>query len=191
MSCGPGQVAMAFDVASPEAIAWAERNAARLVTGVTDDVRDAIRLFVTRGFEEGIPPARLAQYIRDGIGLTPRDAGAVLNRRLELLAQGLTQEQVDKKVLAYSEKLIQRRALTIARTETMRASNEGQAELWRQAEEKGLLTGTEMKVWITADPCPICEELEGETVGLNDDFSIGSDPPAHPNCRCTIGLVQE
>ena len=189
MSCGPGKVAMAFDATNPEAVAWAERNAARLVTGVTDDVRDAIRLFVQRGFEEGIPPARLAALIRDGIGLTPRDAEAVLNRRAKLLAEGATEAEVDKKTRAYSEKLIRRRALTIARTETMRAANEGQMQLWSQAREAGLLTGKEKKVWITADPCPICAPLEGETVGLDEDFSIGGDPPAHPNCRCTIGLV--
>jgi hypothetical protein len=72
----------------------------------------------------------------------------------------------------------------------MRASNEGQKQLWDQAREKGLLTGEEKKVWMTADPCPICADLEGQTVPLSEDFSIGG-PPAHPNCRCTTGLVWE
>lgn len=187
MSCGPGQVAMAFDVANPEAIAWAERNAARLVTNVTVEAQDAIRRVVVEGFANGVSPSETARLIRASIGLTERDAGAVMKRQLELLSQGVANatERAEK----YAAKLTRARAQTIARTETMRAANEGQAQLWAQAKDAGLLTGGEKKVWITSDPCPICAELEGETVGLNEDFSIGSDPPAHPNCRCTIGMV--
>lgn len=87
------------------------------------------------------------------------------------------------------------RAEVLARTETMRASNEGQIQLWDQAVESGLLTGDEKKEWIvTPDDrlCPICEPMDGVIVGLGDDFNVGGDridgPPAHPNCRCTVAL---
>lgn len=83
------------------------------------------------------------------------------------------------------------RAEMIARTETMNAANEGLAQSWDQAIEKGLLTGDEKKVWIaTSDCCDECDELDGEEVGLNEDFSAGDDPPLHPNCRCTMGLAE-
>lgn len=187
MACGPGKVAMAFDASNPEAVAWAERNAARLVVDVTTEARLAIRELVTLGIENGVPPKDTARLIRASIGLTERDAGAVMKRLAKLRAEGVPNavERAEK----YAAKLTRNRARTIARTETMKAANEGQQQLWNQAREKGLLTGKEMKVWITADPCPICAPLEGETVPVDGTFSIGGDPPAHPNCRCTIGLV--
>jgi SPP1 gp7 family putative phage head morphogenesis protein len=88
------------------------------------------------------------------------------------------------------------RAEVIARTETMTAANEGQSLLWDQAVEDGLLTGKEQQVWIvTPDDrlCPICEPMDGEQVGLDEAFDVDGEeidgPPAHPNCRCTTGLV--
>jgi len=87
------------------------------------------------------------------------------------------------------------RAEVIARTETVRAANKGQQEAWSQATEAGLLTGKEKQVWITAPDeklCPICEELDGTTAPLDGMFEGSEDdyesPPAHPNCRCSVGL---
>lgn len=89
------------------------------------------------------------------------------------------------------------RAETIARTETMLASNEGQQEAWNQAVDEGLLNGTESKEWIvTPDDrlCPICEPMDGQTVPLNENFTQPDTneevdvPPMHPRCRCTVGL---
>lgn len=82
------------------------------------------------------------------------------------------------------------RAEMIARTEVMKASNEGLSQSWSQAVDIGLLNGDEKKEWIaTAGCCDDCDELDGEQVPIDDDFSIGDDPPAHPNCRCTMGIA--
>jgi hypothetical protein len=83
------------------------------------------------------------------------------------------------------------RVKTIAHTEAMTAANEGQKRLWDQAVKDGYLDGNERVVWIvTPDDklCPECEALEDTTVSLGQEFSSGG-PPAHPNCRCTVGLV--
>lgn len=87
------------------------------------------------------------------------------------------------------------RAELIARTETMRASNEGQQEAWDQAAEAGLLTGNEEQEWIvTPDDrlCPECEPFDTVTAELGGTFEaegVTSDgPPLHPRCRCTLGL---
>jgi SPP1 gp7 family putative phage head morphogenesis protein len=87
------------------------------------------------------------------------------------------------------------RAETIARTETMRASNQGQLEAWEQAKQAGLLVGNEQVEWITTPDdrlCPICEPLDGQTTALGSTFEVDGDristPPAHPRCRCTTGL---
>jgi len=180
---------MAFDEANPEAIIWARRHAAKLVTDITSEARRAIRTVVAESFDKGMAPREQAKLIRLSIGLTERDAGAVMKRQLKMLADGINPRTATARAAKYADQLVRSRALTIARTETMRASNEGQMQLWRQAQAKGLLDATAQKVWLVADPCPICADLDGETVGINDSFSIGTDPPAHPNCKCTIGLV--
>lgn len=191
MSCGPGLSPMAFDAVNPEAIAWAERHAAELVTDITTEARAAIRTIVTDSFGSGMPPSDVAKLIRSSIGLTERDAAAVMKKQLQDLASGMNSAKATARAERYSAKLLRARATTIARTEGMRAANEGQRQLWEQAKQAGLLSGREMKVWITADPCPICAPLEGETVGIDESFSIGFDPPAHPRCRCTIGIVYQ
>ena len=76
------------------------------------------------------------------------------------------------------------------------ALNQGQQALWDEAADQGVIDDGEfLKTWLTAPDdrlCPICEELEGESVEMSGDFSIGvSQPPAHPQCRCATGLVKK
>lgn len=83
------------------------------------------------------------------------------------------------------------RASVIARTESMRAANEGQRQMWDQAVDDGLLTGDERREWIVAeDACPLCDELDGELADLDGEYpgDGGDGPPLHPNCRCTEGI---
>lgn len=184
-------LAMKFDVANQEAVDWAEAEAAKLVTAVTSDARAAIRVVVSEGLDGGVSPKNTAKLIRSSIGLTERDAGAVMNKHLSMLADGVDGETAAKRSERYATKLLNSRAETIARTETIRAANEGQSQLWEQAAEAGLLDkDTAMKTWIASpDACPECEEVADEVVPMSEDFSVGQDPPLHPNCRCTIGLV--
>ncbi len=74
------------------------------------------------------------------------------------------------------------KAVRIARTETISASNNGALEAYKQS---GVV---EKKEWLIAgDACDDCIPLDGEVVGLHESFSVGVDaPPLHPNCRCTI-----
>jgi len=71
-------------------------------------------------------------------------------------------------------------ALTIATTEMSRATNQSAMNSYQNA-------GLGSVQWFGIDPCPICAENDGEIVALGDDFPSGdSEPPAHPNCLCTI-----
>jgi SPP1 gp7 family putative phage head morphogenesis protein len=88
------------------------------------------------------------------------------------------------------------RAETIARTETMAASNGGQRAAWAQAVDDGLLNGDEEEEWITTPDdrtCPVCQPMDGERKPLGGKFNVDGEqidgPPAHPRCRCTTGLV--
>lgn len=149
----------AFDTSNPAAQQWVQDHATELIDDLSTTTRDDIKDLLESAFEGEFDVAELSDHISELIG---DDA----------------------------------RAETIARTETMTASNEGQQEAWDQAVEDGLLTGNEQQEWIvTPDDrlCPICEPMDGVKADLDGTFQVDGDdidgPPAHPNCRCTIGLV--
>lgn len=95
-------------------------------------------------------------------------------------------------------------ATRLTRTEVLQASNAGIEDAFVQSNV------VKEKQWLTAgDPCPICDEMQGKTEKLGVSFLdkgdsvkyTGSDgktavyevdyrditePPLHPNCRCTL-----
>lgn len=148
-----------FDVTEPNAVKWIKDHAAEAVKDIDEATREQIREVVEEAFTDQFDVDDLADEIADIIG-------------------------------------DEARADVIARTEVMRASNQGQLEAWEQATDAGLLTGDETKEWITTPDdrlCPVCEPLDGVNVAMNEDFDVDGEkvegPPAHPNCRCTVGLT--
>jgi hypothetical protein len=124
--------------------------------------------------------------------------------RAILQKKPVPQAKAAQMVERYYERMLQYRARNIARTETIRAAHAGQEELWRQATEQGLLKPerTRRKWIVTPDDrlCPICRAIPGRNlrgvplgVPLGEAFNtpIGGvkHPPAHPSCRCTLGLM--
>ncbi len=180
---------IAFDVVNQEAVTWAEQHAAELVANIAVDSRAAIRVAISEAFTEGITVRDTAKLIRSSIGLTERDAAAVMKQQIKWLADGVDSAKATARAERYASQLLNARAKTIARTETMKASIEGQRQLWKQARAKGLLSADAKKVWIAYDPCPLCEAVAGEEVPIDGEFSVGTDPPLHPNCRCVTGLA--
>ena len=140
-----------------------------------------------------------SQYAINANGLTPMYANAVARSAQghaeALLAQGVTGtkalEAVQKKSQRYADKLRRSRAKMISRTEIMRASNQGRLEAAHQAAQKGLIDpAAARRQWMASpmDACPICTDLNGAIVALNQSWYAG-EPPAHPSCRCTWLLV--
>jgi HK97 family phage portal protein len=91
-----------------------------------------------------------------------------------------------------------RRARLIAMTETTHSAAQGTL---RGYEASGVVKAM---IWMTANDekvCPYCGSLDGQTVGLQGNFSDAlppdlqaklsgrtfKTPPAHPGCRCRIG----
>jgi SPP1 gp7 family putative phage head morphogenesis protein len=75
-------------------------------------------------------------------------------------------------------KTAQTRMTLIARTETIRAHNQGQIKFYHTV-------GVEKAIWQTAEDertCPECAPLDGQ-VFLLDKLSA---PPYHPDCRCYL-----
>lgn len=181
------RVEFAFDQTSPEAVAWARANAAELVTLITEEQFETLRRIVVEGFTKQLTPKAIAKQIRGVVGLTGPQAGKFAR---------ILEEQGKTKAYAYAKKAKATRAETIARTEVLKASNEGQRMAWMQAKDAGVLTGRELREWITTyddRTCEICAPMDGQLVGLTEPFTTGDGnrvdgPPAHPRCRCATGL---
>lgn len=191
-----------FDLLNPKTVDHLRTYRFQLITQVTDETRRAIGRVVLDAFENGGHPREQARRIRDLIGLTDRQARAVENYRSALEEEGRDPAQVERMVSAYARRALTARAYNIARTETIRASDEGQRALWQQMADEGILREKDARrEWvITPDDrlCPICEaipEMNPNGVGMNEPFQTPNGPmmgpPAHPQCRCAQVLSFE
>lgn len=86
------------------------------------------------------------------------------------------------------------RAQMIARTETNRAENNGKL----LAVKGSNMDQDYNKKWVTHEDdrtSAICHGLDGQTVGINEDFHhgkwTGQSPPSHVNCRSSIVFVEK
>jgi hypothetical protein len=194
-------ISVRFDLRNPFTEDYVRRKSAELVRGISDRARMQIRDQIEEGFVSGVPVRTTARAIRNGIGLDPRLAQAVRSRAEALAIAGTAEDVAERLVERYADGLLSYRAETIARTETINASNQGVMDSWKQAEREELLPKGMKKRWIaalgSARTCPICEELgESDPIPIDEDFYstvLGASiarPAAHVSCRCTLGLVR-
>ena len=102
---------------------------------------------------------------------------------VEGLAQGLGPREVARRMTKEIDSLTKRRALTIARTETVRAHAEGQLDAMENLGVDKIRVAVE---WSTAGDdrvCPLCQPLEGVVLSLKEARGI---LPRHANCRCAF-----
>ena len=196
-------IPISFDQVNPAAVEWVTAHAAELVTqNIIPSTQEAIRAILVRSFEEGETTADAARLIREHIGILPRHAAAVEKYRQSMIAffteKGIPSALADANNLAmgYARKLLNYRAKSIARTETIRAANEGQQFLWNQAIGKDVIRENEWeREWIADESertCPTCSALHGTRAPMRGPFEGGfMMPPAHPMCRCSIGLAEK
>lgn len=213
-------VGLSFNQMSPEAVRFLESYEAKLIQQITAETRDAIQQTLLRAFKEGISPAAQAREIRSVIGLTAKQEQAVENYRNSLesgsrsaLDRALRDGRADSKVLraiedsepldgAYVDKLVTRyreryvsyRADNIARSETIRAANSGQHQVWKDAKTQGFLPDDVTRKWVSSGDsaeCDECADLDGEEAGLDEEFAPGImlPPDPHSSCRCSTVLV--
>lgn len=210
---GPAVPLTGFSTSEANVMEWIQTRGAELVTNATQDQIDAIRHIIAESTTNHMSSAETAKYIRPTIGLTERQAEANLkhyNAVKEQLRKDhprMTEEAIEKKARAsaerYAKKQLRTRAQTIAETEMAKAYNRGNHEYIRQLMQRGEIP-IMREVWTTAksgDVCPACEDLEGEEVAFDEEFSveIGKNvtrtlstdvPPLHPRCRCALQYVE-
>lgn len=186
---------------NPLTLEWARRQSGTLIRGIGADARNAIRGVITRQLARGQRAESMVEQIRRHVGLLPAQSLAVERRSALLEQQGESPDRVRTLSRQYADELLFQRALRIARTETTAAQNQGLLDTWRDAQEAGELPDAVVRVWVAAPPspnpnrpCPICLELDGLEVALDEPYSSAlldapvMRPPAHPNCRCTMTL---
>lgn len=187
-----------FDLVNPQSVQVAARQAAEAVQQVTASTRKAIREIIRRGQLGLLTVAQQARRIRDLIGLTERQTASVLNFERNLIEQGITGAELERRVAKKFEQVLKRRATTIARTETIKSANLGQQNLWRQAADQGLIDrDTAMRRWIITPgdrTCPICIPMDGQLRPLEEPFVSPFNgaqtmvPPIHAAGRCAVAL---
>lgn len=219
-----------FNTRSTDVEQYAKRYRYDRVREITDAQRKNIRQIIATATNTADPPAVIARKIRDIVGLTAGQARIVQNYRMQLETNDprsltyslrdkrfdrtvkkaleekkpLGAEQVDKLVDAYQRRFIAHRAMTIARTESLRAANNGHVQAvqyWLDDHPEY----TVAKTWIATEDDrtrPDHRALHRQTViGMKTPFTCESgeqilwphDPKAAAkeviNCRCTTMLA--
>lgn len=217
-----------FNSLNARAQASLTSNRLRLIREFNRGQREATQEFLDDALRRGLAPIEQARELKRSIGLTRRQARSVTNFR-RLLEEGssealtrqlrdrrfdgsirgairgdraLTRVQIDRMTERYRERMVQFRARTIARTESLRAIHEGDEELWNQAVEAGVVNAEDIKnVWHTARDERVRSShraMNGQVRGLGEPFTSGrgnqlrfpGDPLAPAadtiNCRCVV-----
>lgn len=224
----PSSIDVYFDAVNPKVAGWQKTNTANLVREITAETKEVIRNVIIQGVADGRNPRDTARDIKQSIGLTVRQEKAVANYR-KMLETGnqealtralrdkrydaatkraaespLPKAQIDKMVERYRERYLKYRAVTIGRTESIRAIQAGQQQLWQQAVDDGKFAEDEVRrSWIYTHDGKVREahrdipRLNPRGVGLNEPFKSSYGPiffPGDPqapaantiNCRCTV-----
>jgi len=131
----------------------------QLLGDVSTELASGIKRTITQGVLEGKSIPEVA-----------RDIGRVLEDPEAFKTAGKT-----------VFKTAQQRASLIARTETLRAHNEGRKVFCREV-------GVKKVKWLTAHDertCPECAPLDGRVFKIDE----APGPPRHPGCRCSLVSV--
>lgn len=203
----PGaQIVGRFNITSPQVLRAAQQLTADLIRGVNYETKLAVRRLIFNSIRDGVAPRDAAKLIKRVLGLTTRQALAVDRLRAGLVGGGVKPAQVDRQVLAYSNRLLEDRAENVARTETMLAANRGQQLLWGDMQNAGVIGPEFTQRWlVTPDDrlCSRCAPMQGKTAQLGYLFRetengvlpskrtpvAGANvksPPLHPRCRCVL-----
>lgn len=200
------QFELDFDTTNQRALDWAADRSSELITEIGPETRAAVQTVIADGISAGRPPVQIARDINRIVGLRSDQVDALLSFGSRLTAAepgatvfmsdtavtvpaaGPSADFVDRQVERYAIRLRKQRAVLIARTETLRASNEGQRQLWLQAQDRGDLPTDLKRTWIHNTKRHA--DRAGTVVGVNESWPWGTEPGEEPNCGCAQGLVE-
>lgn len=161
------------------------------ITDLSKSELQAVRKIISDSLYNGWTPHRTASRISQIVGLSKRQMNSVANHRAALIKQGKTDSQADRAAESLAKRLRKQRGRLVAQHEARRAQTAAQRLLWKSQQDAGTLSPYAVRVWRTAKDelrCPSCRALNGRRMSLRTDEQL---PPMHPNCRCTMELVDE
>jgi hypothetical protein len=199
----PTQDTLRWDFNNPNIRNYLNEVTGRLIVNIRSDTMGTVQRAVQRSFTHGASVRDVSKQIKDTIGLHPIYENAVINYELKMRASGLPSDTIEQRVDAYSDRLLEARAKTVAKTEVRQATNYGQLSVWQQAQQQGLIDKGSKKVWVTCkecitktpSPCDLCAPMDGEEVDIGDywtldDGTVCETPSdAHPNCNCGMTIA--
>lgn len=186
---------------------WTERFAKEgkpFIGGVMESVGSAELADLAVGIDFDITSPAAVQFQKEFIAKYSKEVNRAtvdsLKRTLqEGIKAGESIPKLRKRVSIVFDSATRNRSVAIARTETIRASNFGTEEAFRQS---GVVEGKE---WLTAfdeRTCPDCMDMDGKKAGLGKGFDMGKIdvdldytegsmpyPPLHPLCRCSLVAI--
>lgn len=146
-------------------------------------------------------PARVAlDQMLDGYGLSTRQSRGYVNSAPAMAGRtfkDLSPDQLKARALSYIGKAFRSRVKLFAEQEEHNVSEQAKQAAWMWLQETGKLSPMAQKVWITARDervCPTCGPLHNKRVLLGEQFEVAGGkvwtPGIHPNCRCTVRIVE-
>jgi hypothetical protein len=211
----PDVINLTYDPLASATVAAQNATNDAIAANIEATAESSAESAVAAGLAQRLPAAVIARRLRDVLGLTTTEAAAIGNYRAALQAGGinalarqlrdrrfdgktrqggLSEAEIDRMVSRYAERYRAFRAQRIARTETMRAANQGRAAAWAQY---GALTGRAYRrFWLTAGDELVCVRcapvpaMNPDGIGPNDQYAtpagpIDAPPDIHANCRCS------
>lgn len=225
-----GEMNISFGITNPATVDFLRSYEMGLIRAMSTDALASVRTAIQAGVAAGRNPIDTARDVRQFIGLTDSQTQAVLNYRNALMqgsrdalsrqlrdrrfdptvaraARGeraLSSDQIDNMVSRYSARYLKYRSETIARTESTRALNAGNHQLWNQIAASGKVSANQItRTWITAGDHKVRTShvampyLNKGGVGLNVPFQSPLGPLMYPGdpagdpentigCRCGV-----
>jgi hypothetical protein len=214
----PDVINLTYDPLDSATVAAQNATNDAIAADVENVAQATAEAILSSGLMRGVPPEIIARTLRDALGMSQQEANAIQNYRIALATGSrsplqralrdrrydaavrrgdLTDEQIDRMVERYAARYRAFRAMRLARTETLRAANQGRKAAWNQyAAMTGRAPDAIRRFWLTAGDelvCPICLPIPGmnpDGIPLNGKYNspiglIDSPPDPHPVCRCT------
>lgn len=196
------KIRVRFDAKDERAAEYARLQTGQLITEVEDDQRQWVRDLVMRAVTEGRTAQETARDIRERIGLHSRQIAALDRYRLDLQQAEVPSDKIARLVQKYADGLRRQRADLIARTELLKAVNEGKLAQIREGLTQGTIPRDRtFRQWILTDDERLCTDLclpmSEADVGvvpidqpwtLPDGRMVFNPTDSHPNCRCTFAI---
>lgn len=164
-----------FDVVKPEAVAQIDKFGGELITAITEETRRATKEVIKIGIVNGQSMPTIARNLTVVTDLPYRWAAAVVNRNVKMQAAGVSADIANKKAAAYHKRLLRKRRLMIARTETGIAQAQGSLQGYKTVGVQ------KVRFYAAHGACPICADLDGNVYLIEEAHGM---IPVHPSGRC-------